>query len=202
MTEQAKPILFSGSMVRAILEGRKTQARRIIKPVLGPSAEWIPWEGVGWRAQGLLGDIPESHRSKVLLSPRTCGGTLWVRETWQQAGNGQVFYRASQDESLHVHWKSPMHMPRWASRITLEITGVRVERVQDITAQDIIAEGAAERSHHHDAFGKMPVSAFDGKCYVDILSLWRAGWDGINKKRGFGWQTNPWVWVIEFKREA
>jgi hypothetical protein len=91
-------------------------------------------------------------------------------------------------------------MPRWASRITLEVTGVRVQRVQEISAKDIIAEGAVERSHEVEFLGKCPVSTFDGCCYSDLKSLWAAGWDSINAKRSFGWEVNPWVWVYEFKK--
>lgn len=93
--------------------------------------------------------------------------------------------------------RTSMFMPRWASRITLDITAVRVERLQDISARDIVSEGAIERAHN-DQFGHNPVSRFDGKVYLDLRSLWRAGWESINGLDS--WAANPWVWVVEFKR--
>ena len=78
---------------------------------------------------------------------------------------------------------------------------IRAERVQDISAKDIIAEGAVFGSHQPNWDNRdWPVSVFDGGCYPDLLSLWRAGWDSLNAKRGFGWKENPWVWVVEFRR--
>lgn len=98
-------------------------------------------------------------------------------------------------------WRPSIYMPRWASRITLEVTGVRVERLQDISPKDILAEGVVERSHQDPLLGKCPISAFDGKLYPDLRSLWAAGWDAINGKRA-PWLSNPWVWVVSFARGA
>jgi hypothetical protein len=81
-------------------------------------------------------------------------------------------------------WRPSIHMPRWASRITLEVTGVRVERVQEITALDIEREGAITQATEIN----------------DVLPIWVKLWDSINAKRGFGWAVNPFVWVVEFKR--
>jgi hypothetical protein len=89
-------------------------------------------------------------------------------------------------------------MPRWACRLVLEVSAVRVERLQEISAKDILAEGAVLRAHD-DQFGHTPVSAFDGMCYMDLKSLWAAGWDSINAKRA-PWASNPFVWVITFRR--
>jgi hypothetical protein len=93
-------------------------------------------------------------------------------------------------------YRSPIHMPRWASRIELEVTGVRVHRLQDISAKDIASEGVIER-FHVDKFGTHAISVFDGCAYMDLLHLWSAGWDKINGKGSF--ESNPWVWAITFK---
>lgn len=172
-----RPILFSGEMVRAILEGRKTQTRRVMKPQ--------PFDLIkSWPANPKNGQ--EIHCPYGNASDR-----LWVRETFAEGGmirpGDKVSYAADWGEDARVirRWKPSIFMPRWASRITLEITNVRVERLQEITAADAKAEGV-EPFLNRDA------------------TAWRAGfqvgWDALNAKRGHSWEKNPWVWVIEFKK--
>ena len=194
-----RPILFNPEMVRAILEGRKTQTRRVIKPQ--PECESgyeSPHEneiGLYWRKKDPEGFNSEPELNDYLLSQ--CphgqpGDRLWVRETWCcdneaaaqdiiSPGIG-VFFRATEENPSMFRWKPSIHMPRWASRITLEITNVRVERVQDISEEDAISEG-------------MMGSTSDNPAH-DFYILW----DEINEARGFGWVNNPLVWVIEFKK--
>lgn len=195
-----RPILFSGEMVRAILDGRKTQTRRVIKP----------------NHAGRVKE-PGSRRNWHLADPNAVlacpygqpGDLLWVRETWSQDSRGgclpngedAVYYRADfpSDKIWAGSWKPSIHMPRWASRITLRVTDVRVERVQDISEADAQAEGAE--------FSELP-------CFSRIpnqrrgfrqIAGYRAGfltlWDSINAGRGYGWDTNPWVWALTFERE-
>lgn len=158
-----RPILMSAPMVRAILEGRKTQTRRVAK-ITSRCPHGVP------------------------------GDRLWVRETCERrpfcAGSKAICVAYSADgESVldpvgfdySCWWKRgeklpSIFMPRWASRITLEVTGVRVERVQEINQVDALAEGTQGKHS-----------------YAEL-------WDSLNAKRGFGWDTNPWVWVLEFKR--
>lgn len=205
MTE--KPILFSGEMVRAILEGRKTQTRRVVK---------LPKEkGKEYRFDGAWKDGPKPFNAGEYLhlpfrnladgpngwehemSVREfCphgnpGDLLWVRETWRpQDGmtiecryQDEIEYRADGNrpkEPTDCCWKPSIFMPRWASRITLEIIGVRVERLQDISSADAIAEGVPVDDPIHD---------------YQIL------WDSINGKRpGCSWLSNPFVWAISFRR--
>ncbi len=107
-------------------------------------------------------------------------------------------YAPDADGEPTVKWRPSIFMPRWASRLTLTVPVVRVERLQDISAMDIIAEGAVERAHV-DQFGRNPVSAFDGKVYLDLKSLWGCGWEKIN---GHGsWAANPLVWIYDFARQ-
>jgi hypothetical protein len=216
-----RPILFSGPMVRAILDGRKTQTRRVVKPQPGPTATML-FDGVKWYANGLIADCKDV---RAYCPYGEVGDRLWVREAfmdfcpiwagyWCGCGTKEmqhdthlVAYKATKTgidwkehkNVLPLKWKPSIHMARAWSRITLEITDVRVERLQIISAKDIIAEGVVERAHHNEHFGKMPVSAFDGAAYVDLISLWAAGWDSVNGKK-HPFSSNPWCWVISFKR--
>ena len=132
------------------------------------------------------------------------GDRLWVREGWGYIGTGENFklvYKATVPPGLFTDrnaiWKKTLFMPRWASRITLEITDVRVERVQDISARDVESEGV-------DVVSRLPV--FPPKretleCLLKIVAHQeiKKPWDSINAKRGYSWDSNPWVWVIEFR---
>lgn len=176
-----RPILFSAPMVRSILEGRKTQTRRVIKqPGLDMVESVIDYNGYfTWDTfdYDLRPLCPYGHP----------GDRLWVRETFGiSAHNGVVpFYKATEAIALVYKWKPSIHMPRWASRITLEIVNVRVERLQDISAEDCIAEGVLSTLREHDAV-------------IDLRDKYRALWESINGPGS--WEINPWAWVIEFKR--
>ena len=185
-----KPILFSGEMVRAILDGRKTQTRRVIKPQ--PSA------GVR-RSVFVLSGLEDGHGRELRCPYGRPGDTLWVRETWAShkymddtkpseftvgAQMLPVWYRADNAQSdERGKWRPSIFMPRWASRITLRVVGVRVETLWDMTVSKMIAEGVAEIENND----KHPLTPF--------ITLW----DSINADRGYAWYTNPWVWVVEFE---
>ena len=164
-----KPILFSGPMVRAILGGRKTQTRRGVK---APS----------WSS-------PEKAGVDFGCPYGATGDRLWVRESFSvygQPGNPQVFYRADYDEKTDaLKYKPSIHMPRWASRITIEVVDVRVERVRDIIPSDAISEGIG-------VCGRIE----DTNAIADFCALW----DSINAKRGYSFESNPFVWVIGFRK--
>jgi hypothetical protein len=190
-----RPILFNSAMVRALLDGRKTQTRRVIKP---PKDENI---GSVYEMFDNTGDVPEkyavfgciptnesrSHYGVEFACPYgQPGDRLWVRETWQIGWNGKPMYRAdfaTPHNCGGAGWKSPYHMRREHSRITLEVKAVRVERVQEITPDDCRAEGVGDSLRDVGAryvFGQL--------------------WNSINEARGYGWAVNPWVWVVEFER--
>jgi hypothetical protein len=170
-----RPILFSGPMVRAILDGRKTQTRRAIRPPM-------PWRD-GWGVG--LGEYNCPYGQP--------GDRLWVRETWapKQWEKGAC-YRATGDllDTGHCQWRPSIHMPRWASRITLEVIGVRVERLQDISEADAEAEGCEPLP----MCGGPEVGGYN--CYQSGFELL---WGSINGKLA-PWSSNPWVWVVEFQR--
>jgi hypothetical protein len=175
-----RPILFSGPMVRAILEGRKTQTRRVIKPVQ-PRADGR------WPAgRNPIDDCPYG----------ASGDRLWVRETWGHCDGGTC-YRASEADSVlpdDGRWRPSIHMPRWASRIALEVTDVRVEPLNSVSEEDAKSEGVTIPSYDRD-LKPVEVDGFvSGAARIAFKELW-ANINGLDS-----WDANPWVWVISFKR--
>lgn len=206
-----RPILFSAPMVRAILDGRKTQTRRIVKNC-GRLPEFRGPRGCnddvtcwGWE-DGETGDHiaigapdPESAHGRYLPCPHGVpGDRLWVREPFafisdcrhDDPGTAALaagaFYRADEisDCGDIKRWRPSIHMPRWASRITLEISSVRVQRLNDISAADALAEGMTFPESIE--WGNDPKDAFFGL------------WEHLHGEGS--WAANPWVWVVEFKR--
>ena len=226
-----RPILFSAPMVRALLDGSKTQTRRVINP----QPEWV-YEPSNYKMQ--VGGQLVSSRGREWLhwkgkriaeknDPRCPygqpGDRLWVRETWQGPllTDGDEFeaYRENPDDfknpahceyaadggpkpefmtdedELVCRWRPSIFMPRWASRITLEIVSVRVERLQDISEADAMAEGADCEIHTVDTSNMPKGCAIVSESYREG---YRQLWDSINGPGS--WESNPWVWVVEFRR--
>lgn len=191
------PIIMTGESVVGIIKKSKTQTRRVITPQPDPKTAEFSSELVteAW----LAGEIP------VKCPYGKPGDRLWVRETWcthpqsSISNRDIVFYRADVGNTyLDGHWKSPMFMPRWASRITLEIVGVRVERVQDISGEDAAAEGIAlPRCGCEVCIHSSQMCPADQSAHI---LAYAEVWDKINAKRRFGWEVNPWVWVLEFRK--
>ncbi|AUR80793.1 hypothetical protein TC7_024 [Pseudomonas phage TC7] len=206
-----RPILFNDQMVRAILEGRKTVTRRVMKPQPTPCKDG----GHHWPCnihQSMLHVERELQNGEGCwcgLAEAACpygqpGDRLWVRETWglqvRSYGGGAgefIVYRATNPDAIYcrssegreypVKWKPSIHMHRHSSRILLEITAVRVERLQDISDDQAIAEGID--THPTGFYGNGCITA--GGAFLEL-------WESIN---GDGkWAANPWVWVVEFKR--
>lgn len=204
-----RPILFSTEMVKAILAGWKTQTRRVIKPqppedvteIVGPTVyepakvdrygELVPGEPV----YGVYDKWGEWGAKCPYGQP---GDILWVREAWCEAGVFGYAYRATEDlpAGVRTGWRPAIHMPREAARLFLRVKNVRVERVQDITEEDAKAEGVefwdAELYRKSDG-------CFYSASELSPVDRFHALWDRLNAKRGYGWQANPWVWVIEFE---
>jgi len=210
-----RPILFSGSMVSAILDGRKTVTRRPIKPSMrgfDVSFELHQQEDGSWRPmhtfdESCMDDQGTEH--PVICPYGKSGDRLWVRETWycdhfevmrgpylkpadldvtEARSDGTLVYAAdglTPYEADQPAWKPSIHMPRWASRILLEVTDVRVEQLQAISIGQICKEGLARSIYEF-----IPVTtAFDAFAEV---------WDSINGPGA--WEANPWVWAVEFKQ--
>ncbi len=251
-----RPIIFSAPMIRAILEGRKTVTRRVVKPqpefrdvqglfaswafkggLLYPNAKndvlalcpygqpgdqlWLreAWRPAAWRDEGRVAvdyrASPEQNRTPWLDVPEGTWAEMWPRLTDEalaalDAGRGSIRsegdgFRWDRGDSP-CRWRPSIHMPRWASRITLEVTSVRVERLQDISEDDAIAEGLHRieiDSGYRDSYSATPstwaqVVEQEVAAYNDPTRAYRDLWESIN---GAGsWDANPWVWVINFKR--
>jgi hypothetical protein len=200
-----RPILFSGPMVRAILEGRKTQTRRVLKEQpSGDVLEVLPPDPMyprHWQFRYENGgvDVPV---------PNQVGDTLWVREAWRPLGDAplsecvgtdDIKFHATTDEfeASVFKWRPSIHMPRWASRITLKVTDVRVQRLQDISEADAISEGIVKyESTLEDA---AEYAATEGRMIEnDPHQAFRDLWTSINGEAS--WDANPWVVAYTFKR--
>lgn len=204
-----KPILFSTEMVLAILDGRKSMTRRVIN--LDVSNQFdidVDGKPIAYIDQATGDSYPPTA-----LARYQPGDILWVRETWQRLdsaialdlkGDGYAYvYKASENgqtwarETEGWKWKPSIFMPREAARIFLHVTDIRPERLQEISLKDAYAEGCDGRS-----LG--PSSGCDGslsvKEYDWSIERFETLWDSLNAKRGFGWDVNPYVWVIEFER--
>ena len=197
-----KPILFNTEMVRAILDGRKTCTRRVIKPQpqsrlcytyagshKGCIGKWTyPNRGAHefWGEEYKLPEnIKDEELSKQWNPPYHTDDILYVRETWKKAPNGYFYYEDWQRNDIAdvTKWKPSIYMPKEAARIWLKVTDVRVERLQDMTDDDAEAEGCFD--YTSTALG-----------FFDV-------WDSTIKKSDldrYGWNANPWVWVIKFER--
>lgn len=202
-----RPVIFNSEMVRAILDGRKTQTRRTIANV--GSDNCIPLQKPTKTKDGIYTHVMDAPGHDLCPFGRV-GDRLWVREAYQgplfnfdqmetyledtskferpefceyraEGGKTPEYYDA--DDNLRYGWKPSIHMPRWASRITLEITAVRVERLNDISDGDAISEGCSTADMK------------SGDCVADVFArLWSSIYGAES------WRANPWVWVIEFKQ--
>jgi hypothetical protein len=192
-----KPILFSSGMVQAILEGCKTQTRRELKPqpVLSANGNYWTWKNCCWTNYSPRCPIGNLETPVDYCPYGQVGDRLWVRETFcddcpsaREDENG-VCYKANRENQpasdFCTKWKPSIFMPRWASRITLEITDIKVQRLQEINEKDAEAEG----------IGVGDTLVFSDS-YKDSYAFL---WNKINGKK-HSWESNPFVWVIEFKR--
>lgn len=191
-----RPIIMTAESVRAIQAGIKTQTRRVIKGF--PNAGISEWQLLDC-LNGVAVFRSSGERREIRCPYGVPGDTLWVRETWGEWGSvdGCVCYKADGDLSGIRGWRSPMFMPRWASRINLTIKDVRVERVQDISEADAIAEGAT--FHDGRPIGHHGWRHDFGSVYETARDSYAALWGRINAKRNYPWDANPWVWVVEWE---
>lgn len=211
------PILFSTPMVQAILAGRKTMTRRVVKSASGRQSEWL--------TDGLINSVPhgeivkggwQMHHPKAgqvhagvevaydsPLGWIKCpygqpGDVLWVREIWNWvegfAGSGCYVFKTDERKEIN-RWRPSIHMPKEAARIWLQVTEVRVERLQVITGEDILSEGVGEK--HRSGEKSMTTAGIDYRRWeADQKSKFQKLWESINGADS--WNANPWVWVVSF----
>lgn len=215
-----KPILFNTEMVRAILDGRKSCTRRIVKPQQfvgmlpdkcknGVPEEFLKEKKFMFKPYCDMTDIELINTA--YKAPYQPGDILYVRETWKKAPNGYYYYEDWQKDDIAdvTKWKPSIHMPKEAARIWLKVTDVRVKRLQEMKPVDVIKEGAYpdcwdclntyEESGSQCCYGtEEQCSQCDG-----VMMEWEKLWNSTIKKSDldrYGWDANPWVWVIEFER--
>lgn len=187
MTE--KPILFSGPMVRAILEGRKVQTRRVITPQPKVVHAIYPDRSIETNCIFRAGD--------QRIHPRYPVGTrLWVRETWFSTPDKQSLIWYAADGDFDGVRRPSIFMPRKFSRINLLVTGVRCQRLQAITEEDAVAEGAEPWPFDPE----QPMTSGELGAVCPYRGGFAVLWDDINTDRGFTWLSNPWVWAYTFQR--
>lgn len=210
-----RPIIFSGAMVVAILNGTKTQTRRVIRSPHAQEADcWSKQSIDGVWESGIFGEGgPVAHGEFVRCPYGVPGDRLWVKETWRTmerdsdmldgvlfAADGSFvaihnseaasnLWCDAYDNGRHGHgWRPSIFMPRWASRITIEVVSVRVQRLQEISDADAVAEGVVSNRGDGETW-------YAGKA----RAIFEHGWDWINCDRA-PWASNPWVWCITFRR--
>lgn len=210
-----RPIIFNGEMVRAILDGKKTQSRRPVRPQPMCEEQPVLCDDGLWRGRyrqlcydkdgGVDFDVEVAEFGPCPFGKP--GDTLWVKETFfvnyhkhewprmlMEQLLGETYYRADgipdfDGEEGDMCWQPSMHMPRWASRLSSKVTDVRVERLQEISRGDIDAEGTDMAKSYE--LRNYPLTIHQ-LAYADL-------WDSIYAKHGLGWEANPWVWVVSFE---
>ena len=226
------PILFNGEMVRAILDGRKTCTRRVVKTRSKDACGFYVTKNADGSLAGVYEyDEDERMFETPLMPPYQPGDILYVRETWTEEC-GKYYYRADYDSdyldpcetlsggypascrnyagcygctatSTRIHWRPSIHMPKEAARIWLQVTDVRVERLQDITPMDAKNEGVGDLFYDDIGYSDKDYGTEIDPEYGIAKEQFAWLWESTIKKANldcYGWDANPWVWVIEFER--
>lgn len=215
-----KPILFNTEMVRAILDGRKSCTRRIVKPQQlivmlpdkcknGAPEEFLKEKKLMFKPYCDMTDIELINTA--YKAPYQPGDIMYVRETWKKAPNGYYYYEDWQRNDIAdvTKWKPSIHMPKEAARIWLKIMNVRVERLQEMKPVDVIKEGAYpdcwDCLNTYGESGSQCCYGTEEQCSQcdEVMMEWEKLWNSTIKKSDidrYGWDANPWVWEIEFER--
>lgn len=212
------PILFNTEMVRAILDGRKTCTRRICKDANEYTVPDMDFYNADRRTYAVHNFVDKEHTEQLSTAERTCpictGDILYVRETWKEAPKGYYYYEDWQKDDIAdvTKWKPSIHMPKEAARIWLKVTDVRVERLQDIDEDGVWNEGfrftppclTRVSADGHTCDLDDPCTSHIKYCDMTMGDLFgRELWNSTIKKSDidrYGWDANPYVWVIEFER--
>lgn len=198
----SKPILFNTEMVRAILDGKKTCTRRIVKGAIPDDAMWGYTMFTPKGCISCRGVYADEYGEKFFRLPYQQGDILYVRETWCKGSwmnKKEMYYYKADDNDFHCVWHPSIHMPKEAARIWLRVTDVRAERLQECGEGwciDIGKEGIATPQD--------PILYISDDAFHDALRMeFQKTWDSTTKKSDidrYGWDANPWVWVIDFER--
>lgn len=205
-----KPILFNTEMVRAILDGRKTCTRRLVKPQPDEKHTYplgFVTDSTEKKKVGRFGFGIDEYGGSIQYEkpPYQPGDILYVRETWKKAPNGYYYYEDWQKDDIAdvTKWKPSIHMPKEAARIWLKVTSVRVERLQDITPNGAESEGVGNLFYDDIGYGEKNYGTEVDPEYGIAKEQFAWLWESTIKKSDidrYGWDANPWVWVIEFER--
>ena len=202
-----KPILFNTDMVRAILDGRKSCTRRICKDANEYTVPDMEFYNADRRTYAVYNFVDKEHMEQLSTAEKTCpictGDILYVRETWKEAPKGYYYYEDWQRNDIAdiTKWKPSIHMPKEAARIWLKVMNVRVERLQEITDEQAKREGIQYDECPTGFTWKQETDMHN--CYTTPIGAMQALWNSTIKKSDidrYGWDANPWVWVIEFER--
>lgn len=209
------PILFNTEMVRAILDGRKNCTRRICKDANEYTVPDMDFYNADRRTYAVHNFANREHSEQLSTAERTCpictGDILYVRETWKKAPNGYYYYEDWQRNDIAdvTKWKPSIHMPKEAARIWLKVTNMRVERLQEMKPVDVIKEGAYpdcwDCLNTYGESGSQCCYGTEEQCSQcdEVMMEWEKLWTSTIKKSDidrYGWNANPYVWVIEFER--
>ena len=216
-----KPILFNTEMVRAILDGRKTCTRRICKDANEYTVPDMDFYNADRRTYAVHNFANREHTEQLSISERTCsicpGDILYVRETWNK-DLSRYMYRANYSDTekfyrngkeVQIKWKPSIHMPKEAARIWLKVTNVKVKRLQEMKPVDVIKEGAYpdcwDCLNTYGESGSQCCYGTEEECSQcdEVMMEWEKLWNSTIKKSDldrYGWDANPYVWVIEFER--
>ena len=210
-----KPILFNTEMVRAILDGRKSCTRRICKDANECTVPDMDYYDPDKRTNAVHNYADKKHTDKLSIAERTCpicpGDILYVRETWSK-GLERYIYRADYSDTekfyrggkeIEMKWHPSIHMRKETARIWLKVTDVRVERLQDITPKDAENEGVGNLFYEDIGYSENNYGTEVDPEYGIAKEQFAWLWDSTIKKSDldrYGWNANPWVWVIEFER--
>lgn len=206
-------IIFSGPMIQAILHGRKTETRRTVKPQPPEDTSRVTLDWLRTGSNSYVQHYGFDDDNTRYLSPYGGPGELLrVRETWAVASTYdalppseiprcEVSYAAT-DDITGLKERSPIHMPTWMSRISLRVTAVRVERLQDISELDAVMEGMDFGYPTRDSMLRRLADARTPQLSdpASPVSEYRQLWNSLNAKRGFPWEGDPWVWVVQFEQ--
>lgn len=197
-----RPILFNAEMVRANLDMRKTCTRRVIKGYIPKDAQWGYTAFTPDGCISCRGIFKDGYGEKFFKLPYQKGDLLYVRETWSEWTGGYLYKAWTEPfpqpgKFSEIKWKPSIHMPREAARIWLKVTDVRVERLQDITEDGARLEGAIDNRGFIHAYNNEYASIHTAREH--FIEIWNSTINKVDLSL-YGWEANPFVWVIEYER--